>query len=268
MVAAIVICTCAGARMASADDASRWDGDARSAARLIAGSQPAPRSLLLRAGIEIRLKSGWHTYWRYPGDFAASQNVKSVDVAWPTPQRLIEDGLTSIGYDRDVILPLRITPRDPAKPVTLRLKLDYAICEKLCVPAQAQAELALLGGPSTEEGALQRAEARVPKKLAQVGAQDGALAVRAVKRESGAEHGRVLIDIAGPADAPLEVFAEGPTPDWSLPVPIPVEGAPAGLQRFAFDLDGAPPGIGYDGALVTLTVASPDQAIEVPFRLE
>ena len=22
----------------------------------------------MRAGIEIRLKPGWHTYWRYPGD--------------------------------------------------------------------------------------------------------------------------------------------------------------------------------------------------------
>src|ERR1700704_2104124 len=112
-----------GAR--AADDASPWDGDARSATRLIAGgSVPgAP----LRAGLEIRLKPGWHTYWRYPGDagvpprfdFAGSQNVKAVEVLWPAPRRLPEAGLDTIGYDRDVTLPLRVTPQDPAKPVTL-----------------------------------------------------------------------------------------------------------------------------------------------------
>src|SRR4051794_40175475 len=76
---------------AAADDVSRWDGDARSAVRLIAGSQPAGSdAAMLRAGVEIRLKPGWHTYWRYPGDagvppqfdFKGSQNVKQVEVLW------------------------------------------------------------------------------------------------------------------------------------------------------------------------------------------
>src|SRR6516162_11582636 len=58
---------CTGGALA-ADDVSRWDGDDRSAARLIAGSSSARAALLWRAGIEIRLKQGWHTYWRYPGD--------------------------------------------------------------------------------------------------------------------------------------------------------------------------------------------------------
>ena len=105
----------------------------------------------MRAGIEIRLKQGWHTYWRYPGDagvpprfdFTGSQNVKSVEVLWPAPRRLPEAGLDTIGYDRDVILPLRVTPQDQAKPVMLQVKADYAICEKLCVPAQTKAGLAL-----------------------------------------------------------------------------------------------------------------------------
>src|SRR6185369_1892378 len=109
---------------ASAQDASRWDGDARSAARLIAGTQRLAAAM--RAGIEIKLKSGWHTYWRYPGDagvppqfdFKASQNVRQVEVLWPAPERLPEfSGLTVVGYDRDVILPLRVVPQDPAKPV-------------------------------------------------------------------------------------------------------------------------------------------------------
>src|SRR2546423_11389478 len=120
----------------AADDVSRWDGDARSAARLIAGSQAIGGTAPLRAGIEIRLKPGWHTYWRYPGDagvppqfdFKASQNVKAVEVLWPAPERLPEaGGISIIGYAHDVILLLRIVPQDRAKPIVLRLKLDYAI---------------------------------------------------------------------------------------------------------------------------------------------
>src|SRR6185436_9769338 len=98
------------------DDASRWDGDARSALRLIAGSSATPERAPTRAGIEIKLKNGWHTYWRYPGDagvpprfdFAGSQNVKSVEVLWPAPQRIPEQGLVAIGYTGDVILPLAV----------------------------------------------------------------------------------------------------------------------------------------------------------------
>src|SRR5688500_1089333 len=104
---------------AAADDASRWDGDARSAVRLVAGSRSAAAGYL-RAGVEIRLRAGWHTYWRYPGDagippqfdFAHSQNVKQVDVMWPAPQRLVEAGSTSIGYVVGVLFPLRVLPQD------------------------------------------------------------------------------------------------------------------------------------------------------------
>src|SRR5262245_31770733 len=96
----------AAGNASAADDASRWDGDARSAMRLIAGSSATPERAPIRAGIEIRLKNGWHTYWRYPGDagvpprfdFAGSQNVGSIEVLWPAPQRIPEQGLVAIGY--------------------------------------------------------------------------------------------------------------------------------------------------------------------------
>ncbi|MBO0715897.1 MAG: cytochrome C biogenesis protein, partial [Rhizobiales bacterium] len=81
---------------ASAQDASNWDGQARSAARLIAGATSKNHgATFVRAGIEIRLDPGWHTYWRDPGDsgapptfdFSSSENVKSVNVLWPAPER-------------------------------------------------------------------------------------------------------------------------------------------------------------------------------------
>jgi DsbC/DsbD-like thiol-disulfide interchange protein len=264
----------AAADDASTWDASTWDGDARSAARLIAGARPAGQPAPLRAGIEIRLKPGWHTYWRYPGDagvpprfdFSGSQNVKAVEVLWPAPQRLPEAGLNTIGYERDVILPLRVIPQEAARPVTLTIKLDYAICEKLCVPAQSKAELALTGGPSAQDPRLAAAEARVPRKVALGAGQT--LAVHAVRREDGGGRPRVLVEVAVRAGASVDLFAEGPTEEWSLPLPVAVNGAPAGLQRFMFELDGAPPGAKYEGALINLTAVTDGDAIEVPIHLD
>jgi DsbC/DsbD-like thiol-disulfide interchange protein len=262
-----------GGAAAGADDSSRWDGDARSAVRLIAGTQPISGGVR-RAGVEVRLKPGWHTYWRYPGDagvppqfdFKGSQNVKDAEVLWPAPERIKEAGGTSIGYASDVIFPLRVVPRDPGKPVVLRLKLQYGICEKICVPAGAVAELTLAKGPSARDAALAAAEVQVPKKVA-LGEGD-ALVIRSVRREAAATRPRVLVDIAAPGGGPVDLFAEGPTPHWALPVPEPVGGAPPGLQRCAFELDGLPPGESDRNAVITLTAVAPGHAIEVAIRVD
>ena len=75
----------------------------------------------IRAGVEIKLDPGWKTYGRDPGDsgvppkldFAGSDNVKTVTVLWPAPERFPDGaGGNSIGYLDHVILPLRITPQD------------------------------------------------------------------------------------------------------------------------------------------------------------
>jgi DsbC/DsbD-like thiol-disulfide interchange protein len=258
----------------AADDVSRWDGDARSAVRLIAGSPPPRMVPFVRAGIQVRLKSGWHTYWRYPGDsgvppqfdFSGSQNVKDVHVLWPAPERLSEAGAVSIGYAHDLTMPLHVIPHDLGKPVTLKMKLDYAICEKMCMPAVASAELTLATGPVSQDAALVAAEALVPKMRAL--GEGEPFAVRSVRRETGPKGPRVVVDVAAPNGMSVTLFAEGPTPQWALPVPEPVNGAPDGIKRFAFDLDGAPPGASYEGALVKLTAVGQEGGIEVAIRLD
>lgn len=239
--------------------------------RLIAGARSGDA---MRAGIEIKLAPGWKTYWRYPGDsgvpprfdFAGSQNVKSVAIAWPAPHRFSDESGITIGYKDEVIFPLRIVPQDPAKPVVLRVKADYAICEKLCIPAEGRAELPLDGRRSSLDAVLAAAEDLVPRR-AKLG-DSAPLAVRAVRREASGEHPRVVVDVASPGQGPIDLFAEGPTPEWALPVPETVAGAPPGLQRFAFVLDGLPPGASADGALLTLTLVTGAGAIEVSTHLD
>src|SRR5262249_47360799 len=111
------------AQAASSDasnDASNWDGHAHSAARLIAGAMSKDRDVqFLRAGIEIKLDPGWRTYWRDPGDsgappifdFSGSENVKSVNVLWPAPEKFPDGaGGHSIGYRDRVVLPVHVVP--------------------------------------------------------------------------------------------------------------------------------------------------------------
>lgn len=277
-VVALGIAATLAASPARAADASAWDGDARSAVRLIAASSPRDGSTSLRAGVEIRLASGWKTYWRYPGDsgvpprfdFTQSSNIDSITLAWPYPQRFADGSGQSIGYTGNVIFPLRIVAKDPARPVSLKLQIDYAVCEKLCVPAEGSANLVLTNANNglANDAPLAAAQARVPKPSAIGGGDSAGLAIRSVRQEGGERYPRIVVDVAAPPGERADLFVEGPTAEWALPLPAPVAGGPAGLQRFAFDLDGMPPGASARGALLTLTATAGGSAIEAAARID
>src|SRR5438067_5423627 len=131
---------------ARAQDSSPWQRDGHSAVRLLAGSRSGA---VLLGGIAFQLQPGWHTYWRNPGDsgvpprfdFSKSDNVETVTVLWPAPMKF-DDGAggTALGYVRQVVLPLRIVAKNTDRPVTLRADINYAVCDKLCIPVEAHAE--------------------------------------------------------------------------------------------------------------------------------
>ena len=161
---------------------------------------------------------------------------------------------------------MRVVPRDPAKPVTLRLNLEYAVCETLCIPAKGKAELVIAGTPSSQEAALKAAETRVPKAA---GLSEGqGLSIRKAWRDTASSKPRVLVDVAAPAGSDVDLFAEGPTAEWALPLPVPVAGAAPGAKRFAFELDGLPRGATAQGAAIKLTATAGRDAIETVFRLD
>lgn len=251
-----------------ADDASPWQQDTHSAVRLLAGSRSGA---VLLGGIAFQLQDGWKTYWRTPGDsgvpprfdFSRSDNVEAVTVMWPAP-RQFDDGAggTSLGYKHQVVLPLRIVAKNPDKPLVLRADINYAVCEKLCVPVEAKAELAFASVASTEDTALSEALNAVPKP-ANIG-DPIPFSIRDVKRDG---KNNVLVDVSAPESRDLSLFVEGPTPDWALPVPKLVEHAPPGVKRFSFELDGLPPGAKADGAALKLTLVGGDKSYEFNINL-
>jgi DsbC/DsbD-like thiol-disulfide interchange protein len=254
---------------ARAQDASPWQRGTHSAVRLLAGSRSG--SVLL-GGIAVQLDPGWKTYWRTSGDsgvpprfdFSKSDNIEAVTVLWPAPLKF-DDGAggTSLGYHNQVVLPLRIVPKITDRPVTLRADISYAVCEKICIPVEASIVLAFASVASTEDSVLFAALDTVPKP-ASVG-DPNPLTIRDVKREGKST---VLVDVVTPDARTVNLFVEGPTPDWGLPVPKLLEHSPPGVKRFAFELDGVPPGTNPEGAALKLTLVSGERSYEFNINLE
>lgn len=259
----------ARAQDASPKDASPWQRGAHSAVRLLAGSRSGA---VLLGGIAVQLDPGWKTYWRTSGDsgvpprfdFSKSDNIEAVTVLWPAPTKF-DDGAggTSLGYHDQVVLPLRIVAKNADKPATLRADISYAVCEKICIPIEANAELAFASVASTEDSVLFAALDTVPKP-ASVG-DPNPLTIRDVKREGKST---VLVDVVAPDAKAVNLFVEGPTPDWGLPVPKLLEHSPPGVKRFAFELDGVPPGINPEGAALKLTLVSGERSYEFNINLD
>jgi len=265
---------------ARAVDESPWANESRSAIRLIAGANKGGAAQL-RAGVEIKLQPGWKTYWRYPGDsgvpprfdFSGSDNLLRAKVLYPAPHLFNDETGNSLGYKTNVVFPVQVTPKQPGKPVTLRLKLDYAVCEKLCIPAEGRAELTFGKpesnlpesnlGESASDAALTAAEARVPKPA--TAAEIGLSA----RRVTNAAKPLVDVSIAAEGNKPMTLFVEGPSAEWALPIPVAAQGAPAGTRHFGFELDGLPPGVDPKGSFeLTFTVIEGDRAIEVTTHLD
>jgi DsbC/DsbD-like thiol-disulfide interchange protein len=234
-----------GAPARAADSfATDWAPGAKSQARLIAAGAGL-------AGFEIALSPGAITYWRDPGDsglpptldFSASENAASVEPEFPAPKRIKEaDGGEAFGYDGGVVFPLRVKPSDPTKPVTLKLNADFAVCEKVCLPAKARLSLTLpAAGQSPFAGAIDAALAAVPRPVA--AKEFGALeAVAADSWRLCAPHAE---------GAPRDLFVEPPE-GWWLKV-APASGA-SGQDCFTLTVGDKPKDAALPVALrLTLT---------------
>jgi DsbC/DsbD-like thiol-disulfide interchange protein len=218
------------------------------------------------AGIEITLDPGWKTYWRHPGDsgiapefdFSASQNVASVSVEWPAPE-LHHDGYGWIvGYADTVVLPLRITPADPAEPVSLRLAMHFGVCRDICVPAEAELSTRL-GEGTPRASAIELFRRRVPVA---VSGDDPRGGVVSAARAGEGENARLEIELRFPPGAadPF-LLVEGPV-EWPTPVAERLGGDGNGRYSFALPL---PSSAGID---LRLTGVSDGFSFERTLRID
>ncbi|MBL0320335.1 MAG: thioredoxin family protein [Alphaproteobacteria bacterium] len=128
---------------------SEWNGDEHAQARVVVAGVDTTHPEQLLVGIEITLKKGWHTYWRFPGEggiapqftLQDSKQQQTIKVLWPAPQRFVtfydQQRSVTYGYEDHVFFPLVITAPHAHQPSQLLLKADYAVCSELCIPASA-----------------------------------------------------------------------------------------------------------------------------------
>jgi DsbC/DsbD-like thiol-disulfide interchange protein len=154
--------------------ASPWSGleGDKAQMRLIAASAGQNT---YKVAAEIKLPPSAITYWRDPGDAGVppkfsvkgSENVAAAEILFPAPNRIDDQGIEAYGYRGGVTFPIHVAARDAAAPVRLRLTIDYAVCDNICLPVESSAELVLpKAADSPEETKIAAAEARVPHVLA------------------------------------------------------------------------------------------------------
>ena len=244
---------------------------------LASGTGDTNSAPVFRGGIEVVLTPGWKTDWRYPGDagipprfdWSGSENVAHVEVLYPAPKRITDgSGQTSIGYETRVTFPLRITAKDPAMPVTLRLKMDFATCDKLCIPAQAETALTF-SSAATQEPSLDEAEKRVPIRIGPKDSSPPAAFEARVERGKAADGSdrRIVIKTLTAPAGKFDLFAEGPDEEWTLSLPQLLE-AKAGKAIFVIPLADSRFGKADVPPKLRLTLIAGKQAFETEIPLD
>lgn len=141
--------------------------------RLIAAPAAVGDLAEIRAGLEVKLGPGWKTYWRSPGDaglppavdWKGSSNLAAAAMDHPAPIRFTVLGIETVGYEKHVVLPLRLTPARPGEPLRLRAEADLLVCSDICVPERFALALDLPAGlaqPSPHFAEVARAFAAIP----------------------------------------------------------------------------------------------------------
>ena len=134
-------------------NSSDWSVSETSKLRLISPySENNTKNFIV--GLEYEMEPGWKTYWKSPGDGGFAQtiswdnslNVKNINILWPTPVEFEILGLTSLGYQNNVIFPLEVEVEDPLQNTFLNLHVNFLICKEVCIPGDARVYLEIPSG--------------------------------------------------------------------------------------------------------------------------
>ncbi len=246
--------------LGQAQEASSWVQGLHSRARLLSGGQDGGTRL---AGLQISLDSGFKTYWRTPGesglpprfDWSGSDNVSSVEILWPAPTRHEDAGGVAYVYSQEVVLPVRVTPKAPDKPVKLALAVEYGVCKDICIPAHADLTT-VLSGDGSDKAAIDKALAKVPRPTS-VGEKTD-MGVAGIESRDKASF---VVTVRAPDGIRPALFAEGPE-DWYLSTSLADD-----QNRFIVTIEDRPKNA--SGPVpVRLTLVAGGRAVETDVRLD
>jgi DsbC/DsbD-like thiol-disulfide interchange protein len=218
------------------------------------------------AALRFELAPGWKTYWRAPGeagipprfDWRGSRNVAAVEILWPTPQQTTTNGLRTIGYAHDVVLPVRITPARAGQPMSLSGDLEIGVCNDICVPVETEVSLDLPLGAGDRDPRIAAALASRPYSAAEAGV--GAVACRVAPVEGGMELS-VEIEMARMGAQEMVVVESGDPDLWVAQADTVREGARVSARTKIYHVDGR--GFMLDRGALRFTVLSTGDAVDI-----
>jgi suppressor for copper-sensitivity B len=154
---------------------SSWSIGEESQVRIISPSTHLNNQKEIYLGLEYQLKEGWKTYWQSPGDggfpqninLSKSKNIHSIEIQWPVPKKFEILGLQSIGYQDNIIFPLKIDIVNPLESAEVVLDINYLVCKDICIPGNASLNLILPAGEASltkHSFNLERALSKLPLK--------------------------------------------------------------------------------------------------------
>ncbi len=211
--------------------------------------------------LRLTLADGWKTYWRSPGDagippefdWAGSTNVKAVAFHWPVPDVFETNGMETIGYHRELVLPIEVTPADPSRPIHIRSEVDMGVCRDICVPTTATLS-ADLSGRGHSDPAIRAALADQPK----TGGARASCSIDPIK-----DGLRVTARISAPRQGASEVVVMEPSGGdvWASPAEVIRDGNSLTAVSELVAPSGAP--FALDRSGLRLTVLGEGRAVEV-----
>ncbi|MFU0842884.1 MAG: Thioredoxin domain-containing protein [Burkholderia sp.] len=131
-----------------------------------------------RLAVEFTHEEGWHTYWVMPGDagltttfaFSAPEALQISAPEFPVPKPVLTGKLVTFGYEGRTLFPFTVTVPNPAPAgeAVISVHAEYLACREVCVPGEADAEIALPMNPAPQPSAdakdIEASLALIPEK--------------------------------------------------------------------------------------------------------
>ncbi|MEI8028476.1 MAG: thioredoxin family protein [Comamonadaceae bacterium] len=139
-------------------------------------------------GLQLTHQPEWHTYWKNSGDsglpttlqWTLPVGVTAGEIAWPLPKKIPIGNLANYGYDATVLLPVPVTitgafkPTLPNSEIEVKLKANWLVCRKECIPEEGEFALKIpvRGSTAINSAAFNAAFAAQPHALTGSGPDD------------------------------------------------------------------------------------------------
>ena len=129
-------------------------------AKLVLSADTAKPGDTIWAGVDMKMDTDWHTYWRNPGaagmatkiEWELPPGINAGEIQWPLPEKIPPIEVTTYGYENEVMLlvPLTLASNLPVGALDLKANVSWLECKDVCIPASQELEAKLNIGSETK----------------------------------------------------------------------------------------------------------------------